>query len=174
MSNSYPRKSRRRCMGSACFVVSSCGRTLCFGSRKRLWRLRLNSPASPFPWPGGVSRSPLVCIPKCHPKSCCVPISSTTILLLPLIEGTFGLCSGLLGQELHLPFFDIIATIVTVCVLLLWVMVASLTVVEGWKGRIFYAPCLSAADRIVENPVPDEPVGNRLPLVETSRQSSDR
>jgi ABC-type proline/glycine betaine transport system permease subunit len=79
------------------------------------------------------------------------------------------LCSGQLGKELVLPFFNIIATIVSVCVLLLWVMVASLTAVESWKGRMFYAPCLSVADRILENPVPDERVGNRLPVEEVSR-----
>jgi hypothetical protein len=74
------------------------------------------------------------------------------------------LCSGQLGKELLLPFFDIITTIVTVCVVLLWVMVATLTVVEGWKGKIFYAPCLSSVDQITEDPVPDEPIGNSIPF----------
>lgn len=57
-----------------------------------------------------------------------------------------------------LPYFSIIATIVTVCVVLLWGMVATLTAVEGWKGEMFYAPCLSALDRLVEPPVPDDPL----------------
>jgi tellurite resistance protein TehA-like permease len=57
--------------------------------------------------------------------------------------GTFGLCCIQLGKELDNSFFSILATIVSVCVLLLWIMVGVLTVYEGWKGVIFYAPCLA-------------------------------
>jgi len=56
--------------------------------------------------------------------------------------GTFALCSGLLGKELELPFFKILGTIVTVCVVLLWFLVAFKTTIEAWKGELFYAPCL--------------------------------
>ena len=65
-----------------------------------------------------------------------------------------------------LPFFSIMSTIVTVCVVLLWGMVATLTAVEGWKGKIFYAPCLSALDRKEESPVPDDPVESSSPVHE--------
>lgn len=66
-------------------------------------------------------------------------------------SGTFSLCSSQLGKELSLTFFDVIATIVTVCVILLWVLVAVRTTIEGWKGEIFYAPCLgSVGDKISE------------------------
>ena len=49
-------------------------------------------------------------------------------------------------------FFNVVATIVTVCVILLWVLVAVRTSIEGWKGEIFYAPCLaSVGDRVPES-----------------------
>jgi len=66
-------------------------------------------------------------------------------------EGTFALCSSQLGKTLGLQFFNVVACIVTVCVILLWTLVASRTAIEGWKGEIFYAPCLaSVGDRIPE------------------------
>lgn len=66
-------------------------------------------------------------------------------------KGTFSLCSSQLGKTLFLDFFNIVACIVTVCVILLWTLVAARTVIEGWKGEIFYAPCLaSVGDRILE------------------------
>jgi tellurite resistance protein TehA-like permease len=61
--------------------------------------------------------------------------------------GTFALCSTQLGRELHQPFFSILATVVTVCVVLLWSLVAIRTTIEGWKGEIFYAPCLATLDK---------------------------
>jgi hypothetical protein len=65
--------------------------------------------------------------------------------------GVFSLLSAQLGKELHQPFFTIVATIVTVCVILLWILVAAMTMIEGWRGKIFYAPCLgSAGDKIPE------------------------
>lgn len=49
-------------------------------------------------------------------------------------------------------FFNVVATIVTICVILLWALVAVRTFIEGWKGEIFYAPCLaSIGDRIPES-----------------------
>ena len=57
--------------------------------------------------------------------------------------GTFSLLCEQLGKELHQPFFSVLATIVTVCVILLWTLVAARTTIEGWRGKIFYAPCLS-------------------------------
>jgi membrane protein implicated in regulation of membrane protease activity len=101
-------------------------------------------------------------------------VSPSTIHLLVLIKGTFALCSAQLGKELVLPFFNVIATIVTVCVLLLWVLVAVLTVIEVCKGRMFYAPCLTPADRIPEDPVPDVAVGNGFALEDVNGQASDK
>ena len=35
--------------------------------------------------------------------------------------------------------------------ILLWTLVAFRTVVEGWQGKIFYAPCLaSVVDKVAE------------------------
>jgi len=72
-----------------------------------------------------------------------------------------------------LPFFSIMATIVTVCVVLLWGMVATLTAIEGWKGKIFYAPCLSALDRKEESPVPDDHLESSSPVDEQNRQPAN-
>jgi len=67
-------------------------------------------------------------------------------------SGTFSLCSSQLGKQLSLMFFNVVATIVTICVILLWALVAVRTFIEGWKGEIFYAPCLaSIGDRIPES-----------------------
>jgi hypothetical protein len=75
--------------------------------------------------------------------------------------GTFALCCIQLGKELDNSFFSILATVVTVCVLLLWIMVAVLTVYDGLKGEIFYAPCLAKlSDNLPEQPpvaVPNSP-----------------
>jgi hypothetical protein len=59
------------------------------------------------------------------------------------MSGTFALCSAQLGKELDMPFFSIMSTIVSVCVVLLWALVAAKTTIEGWKGEIFNAPCLA-------------------------------
>jgi len=61
-----------------------------------------------------------------------------------LISGTFSLLSGALGKELDQPFFNVLATMITVVVILLWTLVAARTTIEGWEGKIFYAPCLAS------------------------------
>ena len=73
-----------------------------------------------------------------------------------LFPGTFALCSAQLGKELSHPFFSIVATMVTVCVVLLWMLVAVMTVLEGWQGKIFYAPCLAS----VADPNPESSNSN--------------
>jgi hypothetical protein len=67
--------------------------------------------------------------------------------------GTFSLLSAQLGKELGKPFFSVMATIVTVCVILLWTLVASMTTIEGWRGKIFYAPCLATVGDKIPEPV---------------------
>ena len=67
------------------------------------------------------------------------------------IKGTFSLCSSQLGKTLGFQFFNVVACVVTICVILLWSLVATRTFIEGWRGEIFYAPCLaSVGDRISE------------------------
>jgi hypothetical protein len=67
--------------------------------------------------------------------------------------GTFSLLCAELGKELHQPFFSVLATIVTVCVILLWILVATRTTIEGWRGEIFYAPCLASMGDKIPEPV---------------------
>jgi len=70
--------------------------------------------------------------------------------------GTFALCSAQLGKELNQPFFKIWATIITVCVIVLWFVVATKTAIEAWKGELFYAPCLAEVG-VVRPPPPAVP-----------------
>ena len=68
-------------------------------------------------------------------------------------SGTYALCSAQLGKQLSLPFFNIVATIVTVCVILLWALVAVRTSIEACKGQIFYAPCLASVGNRIPEPI---------------------
>ena len=54
--------------------------------------------------------------------------------------GCFASCSAQLGRALSQRFFKVLATVVTVCVILLWSMVAVKTAIEAWKGSLFDAP----------------------------------
>ena len=106
-----------------------------YGSCLQLSPSPHDSPESHFQWPGGDLPFPSVCS-----RFYCSD------------SGTFSLCSSQLGNELSLKFFNVVATITTACVVLLWILVAVRTSIEGWKGEIFYAPCLaSVGDRIPES-----------------------
>ena len=48
------------------------------------------------------------------------------------------MCSIRLGEQLSFAFFNIVAAIVAICVILLWILVVVKTVIEAWKGDIFY------------------------------------
>jgi tellurite resistance protein TehA-like permease len=67
--------------------------------------------------------------------------------------GTFALASAQLGLNLRQTFFNVVATVVTVIVIMLWVMVAVLTTIQGWSGKIFYAPCLASVNNHLPEPV---------------------
>jgi len=54
--------------------------------------------------------------------------------------GCFASCSAQVGRALSQQFFKVLATVVTLCVILLWSMVAVRTAIEVWKGSIFNAP----------------------------------
>lgn len=75
------------------------------------------------------------------------------VLIICSDQGTFSLCSSQLGKALDLQFFNIVACIVTICVILLWILVASRTLIEGWKGEIFYAPCLASVGNRIPEPI---------------------
>jgi hypothetical protein len=38
-------------------------------------------------------------------------------------------------------------------VILLWSLVAARTLIEGWKGEIFYAPCLASVGNRIPEPI---------------------
>lgn len=62
--------------------------------------------------------------------------------------GTFALSSNKLATEIPSLFFRVIGAIATVCVCILWIIVALATLKDAWRGggRIFSAPCLQDLD----------------------------
>jgi tellurite resistance protein TehA-like permease len=70
-------------------------------------------------------------------------------LSLNLKVGCFASCSAQIGRALSQQFFKVLATVVTVGVIILWAMVAIRTAIEGWKGSIFNAPYVPSEDRSV-------------------------
>ncbi|PYH90493.1 sulfite efflux pump SSU1 [Aspergillus ellipticus CBS 707.79] len=56
--------------------------------------------------------------------------------------GTFALSSCQLGRELPSRFFSVFGTIVSVCVVVLWIVVSVGTLKGIVSGKIFFAPCL--------------------------------
>lgn len=51
-----------------------------------------------------------------------------------------------MGKELPSTFFDILGTVLTVLVVLLWAVVAVMTAVQVWRGELISAPCLKDLD----------------------------
>jgi hypothetical protein len=77
-----------------------------------------------------------------------------------------------LGKQLNMTFFKVVGVVVSVCVIVLWFVVAVKTVIEGIGGKLFYAPCLAAigVDRIPEA-VESPPAQSRRTSAMTSSTS---
>ncbi|KAK5112055.1 hypothetical protein LTR85_011636 [Meristemomyces frigidus] len=56
--------------------------------------------------------------------------------------GVYATSTTMLANELPSAFFRILATIFSVAVALLWVVVSGGTLQWAWTGEIFFAPCL--------------------------------
>ncbi|MCJ1314790.1 Plasma membrane sulfite pump involved in sulfite metabolism [Xylographa vitiligo] len=56
--------------------------------------------------------------------------------------GVFSTSTAMFGKEMPSVFFDVLGTILSVAVTLLWIMVASGTIKKAVTGDIFFAPCL--------------------------------
>ncbi|KAJ0423297.1 voltage-dependent anion channel [Aspergillus carlsbadensis] len=57
--------------------------------------------------------------------------------------GVFTACTCQLGAELPSEFFRVLGTILSVCVVILWIVVSVGTLKGVVSGRIFHAPCLA-------------------------------
>lgn len=57
--------------------------------------------------------------------------------------GVFSASTLQLGQEIPSRFFDVLGTIFSVIVVLLWIVVTAGTAKGAWNGKLFYAPCLA-------------------------------
>jgi len=56
--------------------------------------------------------------------------------------GVFTTSTATFGKEMPSVFFDVLGTILSVAVTLLWIMVAVGTLKKAFTGEIFFAPCL--------------------------------
>lgn len=56
--------------------------------------------------------------------------------------GVYAVSTTTLGAELPSAFFKVLATVFSVAVALLWVVVSIGTLQRAWTGEIFVAPCL--------------------------------
>jgi len=57
--------------------------------------------------------------------------------------GVYSASTLQLGQEVPSRFFDVLGTIFSVSVILLWIVVTVGTVKGAWNGALFHAPCLA-------------------------------
>ncbi|KLJ06235.1 hypothetical protein EMPG_10345 [Blastomyces silverae] len=57
--------------------------------------------------------------------------------------GVYTNCTILMATEMPSQFFKVLSTILTLCVLILWLIVSAGTIREVITGRVFFAPCLS-------------------------------
>ncbi|OAT00173.1 uncharacterized protein BDCG_16500 [Blastomyces dermatitidis ER-3] len=57
--------------------------------------------------------------------------------------GVYANCTILMAVEMPSQFFKVVSTILTLCVLILWIIVSAGTIREVITGRVFFAPCLS-------------------------------
>jgi C4-dicarboxylate transporter/malic acid transport protein len=56
--------------------------------------------------------------------------------------GVYSLATVALGQATHLAFFAVMGGALIVCLVGLWLIVATLTALGVWRGGLFVAPCL--------------------------------
>ncbi|KAL4897481.1 malate permease [Aspergillus ambiguus] len=56
--------------------------------------------------------------------------------------GVFATCTSEMGMELPSKFFRVLGTVVSLCVVVLWMVVSVGTMKGVVTGRMFYAPCL--------------------------------
>ncbi|KAK1150041.1 Plasma membrane sulfite pump involved in sulfite metabolism [Aspergillus melleus] len=61
--------------------------------------------------------------------------------------GVFAVCTCEMGAALPSRFFRILGTVLSMCVVVLWVVVSVGTLKGVWSGRLFFAPCLPVMER---------------------------
>ncbi|KAL4791362.1 voltage-dependent anion channel [Aspergillus venezuelensis] len=57
--------------------------------------------------------------------------------------GAYALCTSLIGEELPSTFFRVLGTIISLCVVVLWLVVSAGTLKGVVSGQMFQAPCLA-------------------------------
>lgn len=64
--------------------------------------------------------------------------------------GVFAVATSTFGKEMPSRFFDVLATIISVSVVFLWIIVAVGTVRRSVSGELFHAPCLETLKKDTE------------------------
>jgi len=57
--------------------------------------------------------------------------------------GVYAVLTLKLGSHLHSQFFNGVGSLLVVALTLLWLMVASRTLLGAWRGELFVSPCLA-------------------------------
>lgn len=69
--------------------------------------------------------------------------------------GVYASATSQLGKELDSGAFRILGTVFSCLVVLLWIFIASMTLVQALKGKIFFSPCLAEVGGEPPEMVPD-------------------
>ena len=72
--------------------------------------------------------------------------------------GVFAFATNQLGKELPSTFFNVLGTIISLAVVILWIVVAAGTIRASWSGEIFNAPCVPQWESEREK------LSNKIPL----------
>ena len=66
--------------------------------------------------------------------------------------GVFALSTNSFGRELNSTFFNVVGTIISVSVIILWMLVAAGTIARSISGAMFFAPCVVDDANKLEQP----------------------
>lgn len=69
--------------------------------------------------------------------------------------GVYTLATNQFGKEIPSKFFSVLGTILSVAVIMLWIIVALITLRHSLTGELFFAPCLQDLRRREEAPEED-------------------
>jgi C4-dicarboxylate transporter/malic acid transport protein len=60
--------------------------------------------------------------------------------------GVYTVATFRLGTTLHLSFFGMVGSVLTVVLAIMWALVAAQTLIGAWKGHLFVSPCIAQAN----------------------------
>jgi C4-dicarboxylate transporter/malic acid transport protein len=57
--------------------------------------------------------------------------------------GVYTVATFRLGTMLHVGFFGVVGTVLTIALAAMWLLVGAKTVAGGWRGNLFVSPCIA-------------------------------